>query len=92
MRGMRITIYELFGGSAVSNAAFKVPEGTGYMPWRVVVSNPVGPTPLPPPFHASRVAEPADPNGVEPLAPASTREVLEYGPDRTKPAIVVPIR
>ena len=76
----------------MANADFKVPTGTGYMPWRVVVSNPVGPTPLPPPFSAPRGIEPADPNGVEPLAPASFREELDYGTDKSKPAVVRVVR
>lgn len=32
----------------MSNTAFKVPPGTGYMPFRIVVSNPAGPNPFPP--------------------------------------------
>lgn len=77
----------------MSNAAFKVPSGTGYMPWRVVVSTTAGPNPLPPPFNAPRVIEPADPNGVEPLAPtAQLGEELDYGPDRTKPPVVRLVR
>lgn len=76
----------------MSNTEFKVPTGTGYMPWRVVVSNPVGPTPLPPPFCAPRGIEPADPNGVEPLAPTAFREELDYGADKSKPAVVSVVR
>jgi hypothetical protein len=76
----------------MSNAAFKVPEGTGYMPWRVVVSNTAGPNPLPPPFNAPRIAGAANPEGVDPKEPADSREVLDYGPDKTKPPVVVRIR
>jgi hypothetical protein len=76
----------------MSNAAFKVPPGTGYMPWRVVVSNTAGPNPLPPPFNAPRVIEPADPNGVDPLEPLANGEVLEYEADKSKPAILRPVR
>jgi len=76
----------------MSNTAFKVPAGTGYMPFRVVVSNPAGPNPFPPPFQAARTGPLADPNGVDPLPPKNDDEVLDYGPDRSQPAVAAPKR
>jgi hypothetical protein len=76
----------------MSNTAFKVPPGTGYMPFRIVVSNPAGPNPFPPPYNAPRAVETADPDGVEPLPPVASKEVLEYESDPSKPAIVVRIK
>lgn len=88
----RITIYVFPVEATMSNTAFKVPAGTGYMPWRVVVSTSAGPNPLPPPFNAPRSFEPADPNGVDPLEPVTKVEMLDYEADGTKPAVLRRVR
>jgi len=62
------------------------------MPFRVVVSNPAGPNPFPPPYTAPRVIEKADPAGVEPLPAISSKEVLDYEIDPSKPAVVVRVK